>query len=258
VVECLTNNGKQLKSVINMKKLYGLGSILLTSGLVAFATPVTPTGTYESLSGADWGGSGNPDNAMVSTVTSGADTITLALQAQQRYSNPALYNNHAGIYYAGIGANNGLTSPGHSVGATWNFDYYISVNNSDFNNYTFELLYGTDSSSLVTMAYGPALIAEVDGGPSFTTSAGTTIAQDSENLSFSFLGTPINFNPNAGGIYSFELEAFNSDGTLVDTSAINVDVPDAASTASLLGLAFLALAVFSFKQDRWQVRRQLA
>lgn len=251
-----------------MKKLLGLTSVLLTTGLVAFAAPVTPTyTTFGTLSGATWGGTGNPNDAVaITTIVNGGDTVTLGLQAQGRYSNPPLANDGAGTFYATPGENYGNpatpTTPGtpsNYKGATWNFDYYISVNNSDFNNYTFQLLYGTDASSLVTMPFGPVLIAQADGSKSYSTVGGTTTAQDSENLDFSFLGPLIGFDPNANGQYSFELQALDGSGKLLGQSAIVVDVgtvPDAASTAWLLGLGFLSLTVFGFRQNRLAMAKQ--
>lgn len=246
-----------------MKTLLGLTSILLTTALAALAGPVTPTfDTFGTLSGATWGGTGNPNNAVaIKTISHGGDTITLGLQAQGRYNNPQLANDGAGTFYATPGENYGNpatpTTPGTPssyLGATWNFDYYISVNNSDIANYTFQLLFGPDASSLTQMAYGPVLIANFDGGASYSTVGGTTTAQDSENLDFSGLGYP-SFNPYANGTYSFELQAFDSGNNLIGTSAINVvvnSVPDAASTAWLLGFGLLALSVFGFKQHRLQ------
>ncbi len=232
-----------------MKKLLGLTSMLFISGFAVSAATIAPNYTsFGTLSGATFGGTGIPNNAVaITTIANGGDTITLGLSATPRYSAPAVGNNGAGTFYATPG-----TASGKSL---WNFDYYISVNNSDFANYTFALLYESSASALTTMAYGPVAVAVGDeikagGGTTYTTVSGTTAAQDSETLSFGYLGTPIGFDPNANSVYSFELVAYDATGAAIGNCAINVNVRDAASTAGLLGLGFLALAAFGFRQNR--------
>lgn len=235
-----------------MKKLLGMTSILLTTGSVVFAAPFTPAyDTFGTLSGATFGGTGNPNNAVaITTITSGSDTITLGLQAQQRYANPALANNGAGTFYATPGANYGNpANPSDKtystlLGATWNFDLYGNLVDNSGATYSFILLYGKDGSPLVSLPFGSANFTET--------------TQNSENLDFATFGTAIGFDPNADGQYDFELEAYNAAGTLLGDSAIIVDVgtvPDAATTAGLLGLGFLTLAVFGFRQNRLQVTK---
>ena len=235
-----------------MKKLLGMTSILLTTGSVVFATPFTPVyNTFGTLSGATFGGTGNPNNAVaITTISSGSDTITLGLQAQQRYANPSLANNGAGTFYATPGANYGNpANPSDKtystlLGATWNFDLYVGLNDVSGSSYTFVLLYGKDGSPLVSVPAGSANF--------------TVISQNSENLDFASFGTAIGFDPNANGQYDFELEAFNAAGSLLGQSAIDVDVapvPDAASSAWLLGLGFFSLAVFGFRQNRLAMAR---
>lgn len=238
-----------------MKTLVGLSSILLTTGIAVFAGPVTPTyTTFGELTGATWSGSGNPNNPVaITTINNDNNTITLGLAAQQRYSNPPLANNGAGTFYATPGENYGSpatpTTPGtpsNYQGATWNFDFYFDATGG---SYTYKLLYGTDASSLITI--DPALIGDNGATPN---SGG----QNSENLlfgNFGGVGNTLAFDPNASAIYSFELEAFDSSGALIGTTAINVNVgavPDTGNTVCLLGLAFLGLALIGFRQHRRQ------
>jgi hypothetical protein len=157
-------------------------------------------------------------------------------------------------YYATPGQNNGLGSSSYQ-GATWNFDFYF---NATGGSYTYQLLFGTDALSLVSI--NPALVGDNGSTPN-------TGGQNSENLLFPAWGTlssyQLNglystFDPNANAVYSFELEALNSDGTVVATTAINVDVgtvPDAGSTVMLLGLGFAGLAIFGCSQNRLQVAK---
>ncbi len=158
-----------------MKTLMGLTSILLTSGFAVFASPVTPTyTTFGELTGAQWSGSGNPNNPVaITTVNDNGNTITLGLAAQQRYFNPALANNGAGTFYATPGENNGNGSVSHALGSTWNFDFYF---NATGGSYTYELFYGTDASSLFSV--DPTLIG--DNGAALNTGGG----QNSETCCF--------------------------------------------------------------------------
>src|SRR5665213_1147993 len=227
-----------------MKKLFVLTSILLASGFAVFATEVTPAGTFGTLSDFTVG-SGNPNDAfMTTTILNNGNTITLGLQAQQRYSNPVLGNNGAGIYYATPGANNGLdgASPAHSTGATWNFDFYFDTTGG---SYTYKLYLGTDAS-VWTSTYGYVDPASSLWGNSPSTHNG---GQNSENI------VTLGGNPNLEGIYSFELVAYAANGSAIGHSAINVvvgTVPDVASTAMLLGLGFIGLAAFGFRKNRLQ------
>jgi hypothetical protein len=191
----------------------------------------------------------------ISTIINGSDTITLGLQAQPRYENPALTES-GGVYSATPGENYGnpadpLTygDPSHYLGSTWDFDFYIGVSGSTaaLSDYTYVLSYGTDAASLIGI--NPLAISD-----NKTTA---TTAQNGENLLFGdFGGVPntLIFDPNASGVYSFELAAYQG-STLVGETAIDVDVhaaPDAASSALLLGLGVLPLMAFGFRQRRTQ------
>jgi len=232
-----------------MKKLLGLTSLFLTTGLAVFATSITPNyGSFGPLSGATFGGSGIPNDAVAATtkIVNGNDTITLGLTATARYANPTVGNNGAGTFFATPGLNDGLGSPSHDIGTTWNFDWYINLADNTTAGYSFALLYGNNTTGASTLlGFGPA--SNVSG-----------TAQNSWNLNMGFLNT-ISFDPNASAIYGFQLEAFDAAGALLGTTAINVQVgqldeipgvPDAASTALLLGAGFLTLAVFGFGKNR--------
>lgn len=226
-----------------MKKHLAIASVLLTSGFSLFATTIAPSfGSFGTLSGATFGGTGIPNTAVAIKEVSFAgnnDTITLGLTATARYSNPTVGNDGAGTFFATPGLNNGLDGGGHTLGPTWNFDYYIKTGANNVGTYSFALLYANNTTGVSTsLLLGPI----------------TGTAQDSWNLSMGFLNT-IGFDPNASGQYGFELELLNSDSHVVAKTAINVDVgtsrvPDGSSTALLLGLGFAGLAVLGFRQNR--------
>ncbi|HET7624804.1 MAG TPA: hypothetical protein VFM25_06015 [Verrucomicrobiae bacterium] len=242
------------------KLILSLTSAWVLTGVMAFAAPVTPNyDTFGTLSDATFGGLGIPNTsvAAVTKIANGTDTITLGLSATPRYSNPALTDIHDGIFHATTGENDGLDGhvPPHSVGATWNFDFYFDATGG---SYTYRLYYGTDASSLIYI--DPALIGDNAATPNHG-------GQNSENLDFGAWGTlasfvinPLSFDPNANATYSFELVALNADGTQqLGETAINVvvgtgsPVPDTASSALLLGLGCVGLLAFGFAQKRLQV-----
>lgn len=218
-----------------MKPLLTLTSLILVAGSAVAADIVPKYDTFNNFPSANYGGSGIPtDPSAVSTVTDNNNTITLALIAHQRYSNPALGNNGAGTFFATPGFNDGLE--GQSMGPTWNFGFYVSLD-AALNNtspYYTRLVYGNNTTDAFVTT--PAQII----------GAGDIVLQDSWNLSMGFLGG-IGYDPNAAGQYGIELQVLNAAGAVVGSSAINVNVgnvsvPDAGSTAGLLGTGLLGLA----------------
>jgi hypothetical protein len=211
----------------------------LLSTVAAFAACLTAgadvTTTFGTLSGATFASHSVASNAVeITTITdlpgSPSDTVVLGLSATPRGAlAPLLSNNGAGAFVAQAGTANG--------GALWDLDFYIGVANSDFANYSFTLRYGPEGSPLVSYT-GLATIPDNSGAP--------TSAQNSENLSFPFLGAAIAFNPDALATYDFDLVAYNAAGTELGTSDITVttrSVADSASTLVLLALVLPGLAL---------------
>ncbi len=219
-----------------MKKqiILGIASALLTTS-VAFSQ--TATTTFGALpTSATFGGSGiDTTQVEITTVTGlpSSDVLTLGLSATP-YKQPVgpLANTGSGTYFATPGG-----SPITAGRATWNFDYYIGINNgTDLGNYTFKLVYtdGTTSGS-----FNPIAAANTDGGKSVT----ATTREDSENVEL------FGYNVNAPGVYNFDLQVFEGT-TEVGDSAITVDVgtvPEVSSTLPLLGAAVLGLAFMGRK-----------
>lgn len=243
-----------------------LGTRFLAAAVVAFgvagaavAAPVSPTfDTFGTLSGATFGGSGIPDDAVAITqVTIGSDIITLGLTAHQRFFNPALSNDGAGTFNAGSGANFG--GPGSSstdLGALWNFAFYIDIDgDAVLADFEFELLYDfdpgadTDEPALGSININGA-IAGLGGDPGLLQRA-----ESSQNLLFPFLATSFagvvtppagSFDPDASGEYSFVLRVSEPGGEL-GRSAINVTVPE-PGTMAVLGVALVGLGLFRIRR----------
>ncbi len=70
----------------------GLVAGTLLGGVNAEAAPISPTfDTFGTLSGATFGGTGIPNNAVAITrITSGGYNITLGLTAHGRFFNPPI------------------------------------------------------------------------------------------------------------------------------------------------------------------------
>jgi hypothetical protein len=201
-----------------MNKLFRvtLASSVVMAAASTMAAPVTPTfDTFGTLAGATFGGSGIPNTAVAITNLSG---VTLGLTATQRYAQPAVTNNGAGVFHAV----NGAYSAGDNL-ARWNFDYYVGGTN--VSAYTYKLLADFDP------------VANNDESTYTDISAYLTQSlQGSENLGF---GTDFSqFDPNRAGQYGFVLAAYDSSGAEVGRSAILVNVPEPASLA-LVGVALL-------------------
>jgi hypothetical protein len=207
----------------------GLAAIaaILTVGVTpAVAVPVFDD--FGSQPGFEFGGSGIPNDGVASSTYADANgSVLFGMTATQRFDNPVVTNDGAGTYYAQPGAD---TAHGQPTYALWNFDFDSDIISGDLTGYSFTLSYGSQSLAGIPLGYG-----------------------DSWNLGMAFLGVPA-FDPSVDNVYNFALDLISPTGASVDTVGIDVvvgngnTVPDGGSTAVLMGVGLIGLAVLG---RRW-------
>lgn len=184
--------------------------------------------------------------------------ITLGLSAHGRYENLLEGTDGAGTYFASAGTNTPPSSS--SAGATWNFDYFVDIENGDFADYEFKLFYDFDATTGNDIStHGVLNLNALESFFSQSSLDDITRAQGSQNLLFNFLGTDTpgfidapstSFDPNALGEYTFALAAFRDDFE-VARSAIRVvveEVPEPSALA-LIGFGLLAMGRRFYKKS---------
>lgn len=211
-------------------------------------TLVTPVGVFGSQPGLTFGGSGIPNNYVMSNTGSNQAALGgthLFLTAHQRFNNPALTNNGAGTFFAQTGIDLNPPSPADPY-ARWNFAFAIAGTNASA--WTYRLFYDFNPAVGNFGDYGYVVV---------------TPTQDSWNLGMNFLAlsSPSSvfppsspaFNPLAAGEYGFALVAYNPAlaevgrvAILVNTAGLGAPgevVPEPATMALLAtGLVGLAAA----------------
>ena len=179
-------------------------------------------------------------------------TITVAMSATQRFSNPALTNDGAGTYFAGTGSNFGGNGESTTEGALWNFNYYILVEGSNgatpvLTDYQIDLYYDFDPGVDTPVSS----LGQIDVTTALAFSDPfSTLEQGSQNLMFGFLASPLpgvltpppgSFDENASGEYSFAITVSRPGGFSVETVAIDVVVPTPGSLALLAPAGLVAM-----------------
>jgi len=219
----------------------------------AFVIYDDPPG-FGAFPNADFGGTGIPNNAVAASrqIIDGDTTITIAIAATQRFSNPALGNDGDGRYFAGAGSNFGGNNESASEGALWNFSFYIGLESTDplakLTDYQIDLFYDFDPA-------GPEACCSVAGLgkwnitntilSGFWGAGSDTLVQDSQNLMFGFLAVdqpggidaPAGpFDPDALGNYQFAISV--TDGFFpIESVAIEVNVVPVPAAVWLFGSA---------------------
>jgi PEP-CTERM motif len=189
---------------------------------------------------ATFGGTGIPNGA-VAQSTFGNGNGVLGLTATQRYSNPTVTNNGAGLFYAPSGIDQHDATSTASSYARWNFGFYIDNGGQTGNVY--QLFMDVNPTS-------------AENFKSFGAQTITGVNQDSWNLGFDLFESSLgySFDPTVDGDYTFALQASNNQGLLARTSIVvqvgrGAEVPE-PGTLALAGLAFAGLAATRRKQKQ--------
>jgi len=233
-----------------------LASLLAFCFVAAMPTSVPAFTVYDSFGAfpaATWGGTGIPNDAVAASmqIVDGATTVTVAMNATQRFSNPLVTNNGAAVYFAGPGSNFGGAGESSIEGALWNFNYYLSVSGpGKLADYQIDIWYDFDPA-------GPNAFGDLSGlgridltatllcGALCGADPNATLVEDSQNLMFGFLGVdnlpfidaPVGgFDPNATGNYQFAITVSRA-GFPVDTVAMEVQVVPIPAALWLFGSA---------------------
>ncbi len=168
-------------------------ALLCAAALPGMASAFTIYDDFGSFPDATWGGTGIPNDAVAASrqFIDGDTTITVAMNATGRFSNPQLANNGAAVYTAGTGSNFGGAGESATEGALWNWNYYIDIDSPDkvLADYQIDIWYDFDPA-------GPRSCCDLTGSGRIdvtaflvATAPGTTLVEDSQNLLFGFLGT---------------------------------------------------------------------
>jgi hypothetical protein len=235
-------------------KLAAVAALIVAPGISSAFTVYDGFGPFAN---ATFGGTGIPNNAVAASkqIIDGNTTITIAMNATERYSNPVVGNNNAAIFSAGTGQNCGVATdpvgcPSANQGALWNWNYYIGIASGSgkvLKDYQIDIWYDLNPA-------GPTACCSVTGlGRINVTAAllafnpGSVLEQGSENLLFNYLnaGSPPYviapggvFDPNALGNYQFAITVSTIGGGFpLDSVAMEVQVIPVPAAVWLFGSA---------------------
>ncbi|MEO1584673.1 MAG: hypothetical protein AAFR96_08890 [Planctomycetota bacterium] len=224
-----------------------IGSV---AGLVAFGAVADPVfDEFGPLPQATFGGQGIPNDEVAASTqfVDGENTLTIALSATQRFSNPALGNDGAGTYFATPGSNFGGGGESGTLGALWNFNFYLDVEGPGspaLTDYQIDFFYDFDPGADTPLgSLGQSNVtAGIFADPMIAND--TDLLEGSQNALFGFLALDFpglqtapaigSFDPNALGEYSFLLQVSRADGFALESVAIDVVVVPVPASAGLL------------------------
>ncbi|MEH2614480.1 hypothetical protein V1293_006769 [Bradyrhizobium sp. AZCC 1693] len=203
--------------------LIGLGTALALTSFVSTASAVV---TFNQDLASGWTQGSGTSNGHFAVDTE-ADGVELGLRASIRFVGPITPTGN--LYIAPVGS----TPPGRAL---WNFEFSVNPGS----------LLGTHSLLTITgpggsFAFNPAIIPD-------NTPLGGPLYQNSENLGFAFLGGPISFNPNASGIYTFDLKLFSADDRQLGDVSIQVNAVPEPSTWAMLILGFAGIGFMTYRR----------
>jgi hypothetical protein len=202
--------------------LIGLGTALALTSFVSSASAVV---TFDQNLASGWTQGSGTSNGHFAVDTE-ANGVELGLRASIRYVGPITPTGN--LYIAPVGNSSGM--------ALWNFEFSVNPGS----------LLGTNSLLTITgpggtTAFNPTLIPD-------NTPIGGPFDQNSENLGFDFLVGALNFNPNASGIYTFDLKLFSANDQLLGDVSIQVNAVPEPSTWAMLILGFAGVGFMAHRR----------
>ena len=204
----------------------GLIAIGATLALTSFVSSASAVVTLDQNLASGWTQGSGTSNGHFAVDTE-ANGVELGLRASLRFIGPITPTGN--LYIAPVGS----TPPGRAL---WNFEF--SVNPGSYaNTHSVLTITGPGGSS----PYNLQLILD-------NTPLGGPLYQNSENLGFNFLGGPINFNPNAHGLYTFDLKLFSSDNQQLGDVSIQVNAVPEPSTWAMLILGFAGIGFMAYRR----------
>ncbi|WFU18767.1 PEPxxWA-CTERM sorting domain-containing protein [Bradyrhizobium sp. CB3481] len=204
-------------------RLIALGA---TFALTSFARPAAAVVTFNQDLASGWTQGTGTSNGHF-TVDTEANGVELGLRASLRFVGPITPSGN--LYIAPVGS----TPPGSAL---WNFEFSVNPGS----------LLGTYSVLTITgpggvLSFNPQIIPD-------NTPLGGPLYQNSENLGFAFLGGPLNFNPNASGIYTFDLKLFSAQNQQLGDVSIQVNAVPEPSTWAMLILGFAGIGFMAYRR----------
>jgi hypothetical protein len=203
----------------------GLITLGATLALTSLVNPASAVVTFDQNLASGWTQGTGTSNGHF-TVDTEANGVELGLRASLRFIGPITPTGN--LYSAPVGS----TPPGRAL---WNFEF--SVNTGSLLN-THSLLTITGPGG--TFAFDPTLIWD-------NTPGGGPLYQNSENLGFSIF-PGLNFNPNASGIYTFDLKLFSASDELLGDVSIQVNAVPEPSTWAMLILGFAGVGFMAYRR----------
>lgn len=254
-----------------LKITLGFSAFVAANAFAAMA--ITPSyDTFGTLSGATFGGTGIPNNAVAQVSNA---NLVLGLTATSRFDtmlNPVT-NNGAGSFTALAGADSHAPSSPADPYGRWNFNYFVGPGANPTANpsatFSYRIFYDFDPAAnnldsthgVIAFPHSSFLLA--------STAIGYVANQGSLNLGFDNLSVTVpagpygiyapspsfTFDPNALGQYTFRLAAYSISGSnpfateVLSTSILVNVVPEPAEWAMML-TGLLAVAALARRRKR--------
>lgn len=174
---------------------------------------------------------------VLTTTNTDGSVLQLGLEAVTRFVGPITPT-----------SNDYTAAPSSGNRASWDFVFSVNTGTDALSAYTYTISI-TNDNTFATTAFNPTLLpdnAQVGGAACNACAFNSTNDgfQNSENLGFGFLATPLSFNPSAADKYTIALSALPVKGTNTDpTVSIDVNVTPEPATILLMGGGLLVLGL---------------